>query len=180
MGLFLHILLGILAVVGGIIIWIIRLGSLARSSREIGDAAGDIMGAARRARIRRKATASPLTTLSDPRDAAVALMVAVTKTEGDLTQTQAKFIERQAVELLGYADGAEALAHGRWLCQEAVEPGHVVQRVVPLISKACDEEQKRDIVRLMTEVASLDSEPARIQLQAIQKLAYDLGVRKTS
>ena len=174
-----HIVLAILAVLGGIAFWIIRLGAVAGSAREIGDAAGDLVGAARRARMRRKATASPLTTLDDPRDAAVALMVAITKTEGDLTEAQARYIEHQAQEVLGYEDGSEALAHGRWLCQESSEPGHVIQRVLPLISKTCDDEQKRDIVRLMKEVASIGSEPAGIQIQAIEKLAYDLGIRKT-
>lgn len=174
-----HIVIAIISVLGAAALLIVRLGMIARSGREIGDAAGDIMGAARRAKIRRQATASPLTTLEDPRDAVMALLVAITKTEGDLTDHQARFIERLATEHLGFSNGKEALAHGRWLCQEAVDPGLVIQRVYPLVSTACTEEQKLDTVEMLEQVASIGSEPSPIQLQSIQKLKHDLGLRKT-
>lgn len=171
--------LGVLAVLGAVVFWIIRLGAVANASREIGDAVGDLAGAARRARIRKKANAAPLDTLDDPRDAAVALMVAITLTEGTLTESQASYIAKEAEQRLGYEDGQEALAHGRWLCKDALEPGHVIHRVLPLLIKTCDEDQKKDVVRLVSEVAGIGSPPAKIQLQAIEKLKYDLGLRKS-
>jgi uncharacterized tellurite resistance protein B-like protein len=175
-----HILLAIVSIIGAAALLIMRLGTVARSSREIGDLAGDVMGAARRAKLRRSADASPLSTLDDPREAAVALMVAIAKTEGDLTEAQSRYIERMAVDRLGFQNGKEAIALGRWLCQGSIEPGHAIYRVIGLIGSQCDEEQKRDIISMMTEVSSIGSAPAPIQLQAIQKLNYDLGLTKAT
>jgi hypothetical protein len=174
------VLIAIASIIGAAALLIMRLGMIASASREIGTMAGDVLGAARRAKFRRGSNANPLRELHDPREAVVALMVAIARTEGDLTEAQARFIEHTAVNKLEFDDGPEILAHGRWLCQDVAEPGHVMQRVLPLLATKCDEEQKRDIIEMLTGAASVGSQPAPIQMQAIEKLAYDFGVRKTS
>ena len=107
----------------------------------------------------------------------MSLMVAIAKTEGDVTDAQARFIQERAVSVLECPNGAEALAHGRWLCQDISEPGQVIQRVLPLLHRSCDDDQRHDIVALMSGVANVEGEASPIQTQAIQKLAHDLGVR---
>lgn len=174
-----HIIALIASIVGGLIFFVIRAGRVAQAGRELGDLAGDAMGAARRAKFRRGATKSPLSQISDPREAAVALMVAIAKTEGDLTSAQTEAVESLATERLGFDDGAEILAHARWLTHDLVDPGHVVHRVLPLLIRQCDDEQRRDIISMLTEVAKVDGEPAPIQLQIIQKLSYDFKTHKS-
>lgn len=174
-----HIVVAIASIIGAVAFFIIRAGRVAQAGRELGDLAGDALGAARRAKFRRGSTKAPLTQITDPREAAVALMVAITLTEGDLTAAQSSVIERLAVDRLGFDNGAEILAHARWLTQGFVDPGHVVHRLMQCLIQDCDEEQRADIIAMMTEVASIGSEPAPIQTQVIEKLAHDLGTQAT-
>lgn len=174
-----HIIAIIVSIFGGLIYFIIRAGRVAQAGRELGELAGDALGAARRAKFRRSATQSPLEHLSDPREAAVALMVAVARTEGDLTVAQSQTIERMATDRLGFDDSSEILAHARWLTHDLVDPGHVVHRVMPLLVQKCDDEQRADIVSMLTEVASVGGDPAPIQMQVIQKLAHDFKTHRS-
>ena len=174
-----HIIALFVSVVGAIAFFVIRAGMAAQAGRELGNLAGDALGAARRAKFRRSSTTLPLTQIYDEREAVAALLVAITKSEGDLTDVQSKVIQRLVEERLGYDDGAEILAHARWLTADFVDPEHVVHRVKELLLRNCNEEQRKDIISMLTEVAGIGSVPSSIQVQLIQKLAYDFGTHKT-
>lgn len=174
-----HIVIAIASAIGAILFFIIRVGMAARAAKELGGAASDAVGAVRRARFRRKTTRSPLTQLEDPREAVAALMVAISKTEGDLTSEQIDTMKRLIADRLAFDDPAELLAHARWLTHEAAEPGVIVQRVSSFLASNCNEEQKADIIAVLTEVAEVDGPPSPIQQQTINHLKNNLGMRKS-
>ncbi|TNE37294.1 MAG: TerB family tellurite resistance protein [Alphaproteobacteria bacterium] len=162
--------MGVIALISTIAVFIIRAGMVTRASRELGDVAADALGAARRARFRRKATRSPLTQLEDPREAVVAMMVAIAKSEGDITQAQMAVMSKIATERLEFEDADEIIAHARWLTQDATDPGIVAQRIARFLTVSCSAEQKADILDILRQVASVGREPSPLQLQAIQTL----------
>ena len=173
-----HIIALLVSVVGAIAFFVIRAGMVAQAGRELGGLAGDALGAARRAKFRRGSNPLPLTKIHDAREAVVALLVGITKSEGDLTEAQSRLIQQLATDRLGFDDGAEILAYARWLTTDFVDPEHVTHRVKPLLLQDCDEGQRKDIIAMLTEVASVEGKPAPIQMQIIQKLAYDFGTHK--
>lgn len=170
-----HILLAILGVLGVVGTVLYRLGNAARGANEIADAASTAVGAINRAKFRRKATRSPLTTLDDPREAVAALMVAIAKVEGDLTDKQIKVMEALIKSRLDFEAADELIAHARWLTQETSEPGVVVTRVQGFLTTQCTYDQKRDIVEILNEVASINGEADTLQVQAIRQLTFAIG-----
>lgn len=173
-----HIIALIVSVVGAIAFFVIRAGRVAQAGRELGDLAGDALGAARRAKFRRSSTTLPLAQIHDAREAVVAVLVGITKSEGDLTEAQSRLIQQLAMDRLGFDDGAEILAYARWLTADFVDPEHVLHRVKGLLLQNCDEEERRDIIAMMSDVAGVEGDPAPVQKQIIQKLAYDFGTHK--
>jgi len=174
-----HILIAILSVVGVAASLIIRAGMIARAGRELGDAASNVAGAARRARFRRKTERPALAQLEDPREAVAALMVAIAKVEGDLTERQIEKLEHLIETRLDFSPGSELLAHARWLTSDAVEPGAVLHRVSRFIAQSCTDEQKHDIADILTEVALLGGQPDPLQSATIEQLRGKLGLRNS-
>lgn len=172
-----HIVAGLVAVISAIAFFIIRAGMVASAGRELGDVATTALGAARRARFRRKATRSPLTQLEDPREGVVALMVAIAKTEGDITEKQMAIMSKIVTERLEFEDPHEIIAHARWLTTDVTEPGLVVQRVSKYLVSACTPEQKSDIMEILNEVANITAAATPLQIQAIQKLGHKFDGR---
>lgn len=173
-----HILAAIAAVVGGLVFFLYRLSIAARGAREIADAATDVVGAVRRANFRRKASGNPLTQIEDPLEAVAALMVALAKTEGDLTDRQIKVMESLVKHKLEFEPADELIAHARWLNQDIVEPGMVVQRTSKLLLKMCTDEQKDNLLDILRTVSSINEEPSSLQIQAIQQLRRNIGAEK--
>jgi len=173
-----HILLAILGVIGVLGTILIRMGMAARGASEIADAAQTAVGAVNRAKFKRKATRSPLTTLDDPREAVAALMVAIAKVEGDLTDKQIKVMEALIKNRLDFEGADELIAHARWLVQETAEPGVVVTRVQSFLSTQCTYDQKRDIIEILETVASINGPADTLQTQAIRQLMFAIGAEK--
>jgi uncharacterized tellurite resistance protein B-like protein len=173
-----HILAGLMTIIGAVAFFIIRAGMIARAGSELGDAASTAVGAVRRARFRKKATRSPLTQLDDPREGVAALMVAIAKAEGDLTEQQVSAMASLARDRLEEEDPEELIAHARWLTQDAVEPGIVVQRVSRFLAKQCSLDQKHDIIEILNKVAAIGSPATPLQMQAIARLMHNLDIRK--
>lgn len=173
-----HILIAILGALGVIGTILYRMSIAARGASEIADAASTAVGAVNRARFRRKATRSPLTLLDDPREAVAALMVAIAKVEGDLTDRQIKVMEALIKNRLDFDAADELIAHARWLTQETTEPGTVVQRVSKFLTTQCDDDQKRDVIEILEQVAAINGEADNLQKQAIRQLMFAIGAEK--
>ena len=174
-----HILVAVLSVLGVVVSLIIRAGMIARAGRELGDAASTMAGAARRASFRRKTERPALTQLEDPREAVAALMVAIAKVKGDLTESQLGNLERLIETRLDFSPPSELLTHARWLTSETVEPGAVLHRVSRYIAQGCTDEQKHDIVDILTLVALFGGEPDPLQLATINQLKGKLGLKNS-
>jgi uncharacterized tellurite resistance protein B-like protein len=172
-----HIILGILAVLGAIAYFIIRANQVNQASREILETAVDAKALMRSSRWRRKAKTDPVRSVSDPRLAASAMMCAMAQSEGGLT-------ERQQAEILALItrhfqlDGQaaeEMFAQGRWLASDVKELSSFLHRLAPVIADHCAEQERRELAEMLRTVAAVEGAPSDIQEDAIRNLQYRLG-----
>ncbi len=177
-----HILISILSALGIIAFLIIRISQAMDAVRHLSDEATGVRGAVRRYLFRKKATAHPLTLIVDPREATLALMVAVMKDKGNLTTEQIEDLEYWAATRLNYTNPKEMVSLARWLVKDSVESGAVLLRVGKMLSLTCNGEQRADIIDLVESAARGRSHhgqkrqpPSELQAHTIQQLKYRFG-----
>src|SRR5262249_22693896 len=87
-----HILVAIVSALGiiGVILW--RLHMAAEATKGLVETANDARGLFRRWRWQRKLASNPLDLIQDPREAAVAMMVAVAQSDGAMTDRERQVI----------------------------------------------------------------------------------------
>ncbi|WP_224814555.1 hypothetical protein [Hasllibacter sp. MH4015] len=126
-----HILVGLLAVIGGIVFWVYRARMAATAASDLADMAGTVMGAARRFGFRRRHDMHPVDCIDDTTLAAGALTVAFL----DLGQTQTEEMRRthilalQKHFVIGKDEAEELLVMGHWLVNECSGPAPAVTRL---------------------------------------------------
>ncbi len=153
-----HILGGLVAAIGVLLLILWRMQQAATAVRDIGEAADDARGLVRRWKWRRKTNVNPLDLVTDAREAATAMMAATAEADGALTERERVAILRQITEKFG-ATGSQAeelLAQGRWLVQGKTDLGETLRRLTPVIRKSCTREQQIELVSMLQTVAVAD------------------------
>lgn len=122
-----HILLGILALLGGAYYWSTRMRDAAHMAGELGDMAGDVVAAARRFGFRRGRNQHPVDALDDTAVAIAGAGVAFLELGGLPTQEQHDTLNialRKHLRLQA-EPAEEATILGRWLMTQSggAEPG---------------------------------------------------------
>ena len=153
-----HILLGALTVLGVIAYFIIRANQVSRAGRQLADTASDVKGLVRRSRWKRKHNDDPFGEIEDPRVAAAAMMCALAKCDGDITERQREIMLEQMGDGLQVTEqGAEDLfAQGRWLAGEMKDLNAFLRRACEPIQRACTDAEKHDLIRMLEKVATVE------------------------
>ncbi len=171
------ILLGLVAAIGtvGVILW--RLHMAAEAAKGLGETAKDMRGLARRWSWRRKFAKDPLELAQDPREAAVAMMAAIAQSDGAMTERERRAILSEIVQKFQAPakQAEELLAHGRWLARDVRDADYCFGKLAPMLRRTCKPDQLRDIVEMVTKVASADGEPGSLEREAIARLARILS-----
>lgn len=173
-----HVLLGLLSTLSFIAILIIRANYTAQAMRNLGGEAAGLKGAIRRFFFRRRANAHPLTLIQDPREAVLALMVAIMKDKGDLTTEQIEDLEYWAEYRLNYNNPKDMVSLARWHVRDHVESGAVLQRISKGLTTKCSGQQRADIVDLVESAArgrKTDYSLTELQAHTVQQLKYRFG-----
>ena len=149
--------MGILGIIGALIaavgfgLW--RLNSAARAARGLTEAASDAHGLWRRLMWRRRLASDRLELVTEPKEAAAGMLVAVAEADGALTAAEQAGLlaEFQKTFAMGAAQAEELLAHGRWRVAQSRD----LDRCLYKLSQKLDAEQKRDAAAMMERVVSL-------------------------
>ena len=171
-----HILLGILSTltIGFLLVW--RITNLLNAVQQTNEVWGGIYGKARRYFQRRKATPPPLSQIKDPREAALALMVAVMKDRGDLSEQQLEQLEKLAAARLNFENPQEMVTLARWHVKDFCESGAVLYRLAKPMAKMCTGSQRADIIDLVSIAARTGhGEMTQLQAHTIKELKYKFG-----
>lgn len=171
----------LLAIVGALgaaamVLWRIKMA--ADATRDIAEAANDARKFVRRTRWKSRHKAGQKAVPGDPRAAAAAMMAAVAESDGALTEAETAAIleEITARFELPPADAEALLAEGRWMSKDAGDLSSFLRRLEPPIRAACTEQERRDLIAMLTTVTQTTGEADPIAAQAIETLRRSLGV----
>src|SRR5215475_14538711 len=171
-----HILVAIvtgLSVIG-IILW--RLHMAAEAAKGLVETADDARGLFRRWRWQRKLASNPLDLIQDPREAAVAMMVALAQSDGAMTDREWQVIMAELVARIGATErqAEELLAHGRWLTRDVRDIDHCLDKLTPLIKRQCTPDQTRDVLEMLSSVARAEGQPSEMERAALARVSRAL------
>jgi uncharacterized tellurite resistance protein B-like protein len=169
-------LLTALAGVIGIVLW--RMTQAANAARDVADAANEVSSLARRWAWWRKSNRNPLDSITDPREAAVAMMAAIAQYDGNLT-------ERERVAIVGNISQAfdanakqaeELLAQARFLVKDVTDPSACFNRLAPTIEKQLGPNERFELIEMLNKVANADGAAGEAITRSIAQLRRRLAV----
>ncbi len=126
-----HILIGLITLIGGIAFWIYRARMAANAASEIADIAGTVVGAARRFGFRRRHDMHPVDCIDDATLAAGALTVAFLDLGPAQTEEirKAHLLALQQHFAIEKVEAEELLVMGHWLVNECNGPAPATTRL---------------------------------------------------
>ncbi len=151
-----HILLPMLGILGAFGYWYFVLKNASRAASELVDIAGRARGAYRRKQFRKKADASAIDAIDDPRTAAVVMAVVVASTEGPISERQSAVLTSAMGSVLGVDNPEEELTFAKWAASHVVDPNNVSLRYNRLWTGRLAMKERRDLVDLVQSVAIAD------------------------
>jgi uncharacterized tellurite resistance protein B-like protein len=163
-------ILGVIAaLIGAVSFALWRLNAAADAVRNLTGAAEDAHGLWRRLTWRRKLAKDRLELITDPREAAAGMMVAVAQSDGALTERETAALTaefRKAFEMTG-AQASELLAQARWTVGEVRD----LDRCLFKLGQVLDVEQKRDVLGLIERLAAAEGAPSPALKASLDKFA---------
>ena len=172
-----HILLGLLAILGGAAVWYWRFKAAKEAADDVTDMAGRAWGKWKRYKFRKKAEASPVEAVDDPVAAAVIMMMAVASEEHQLTSTAESRIRDEVIKTMGIADPTEVLVFAKWVASHVEDANNVSLRYTKLWMRDLSQSEREDFLQMGRRVAAADGEVTARQQLKIAKLAERLGLK---
>jgi uncharacterized tellurite resistance protein B-like protein len=172
-----HILMAIVAILGGAAFWYWRLKAIKEATDDVTDVAGRAWGKWKRYKFRKKAEASPVEAVDDPVAAAVIMMIAVASEEHPLTQTAETVIRDEVVKTMGIADPTEVMVFAKWVASHVEDANNVSLRYAKLWMRDLSAGERGDFVQMLRRVAAADGEVSARQQLKIAKLMERLGMK---
>lgn len=173
-----HVILGILAVLAAVAFWLYRARQARENAGEVLDAANDVRLAARRLLYKRKHNTHPADSVDDPRLAAAGIIVAVATMDQPISQSEISAMtalmgqtfeisEREALDMVSF---------GRWVVDQCGTNDEAVRRLSKVVAQLAGPEAEPDLVRMITEVATVDGTPlGEDETDAVQTVRRTLG-----
>ena len=153
-----HILLGLIGIIGAIAFWYWRAQQAREAAGDIADAANDVRLAARRFAYRRRHNKHPADCVEDPRLAAAGIVAAIASMDAPLSQAEIQALSNEARAVFK-ADAAEAddiASFGRWISGQCNSPGEAVRRLVKVVQSQAGPEAGADLLAMAERVATAD------------------------
>jgi uncharacterized tellurite resistance protein B-like protein len=172
-----HIVMGILAVLGGIAFWYWRMKAIKETADDVTDMAGRAWGKWKRYKFRKKAESAPVEAVDDPVAAAVIMMMAIASEEHPLTQAAETAIRDAVVKGMGIADPTELMVFGKWVASHVEDANNVSLRYAKLWLRDLSQGEREDFVQMVRRVAAADGEVTARQQHKIVKLEERLGLK---
>lgn len=120
--------------------------------------------AQRRIEVAKEAATAPMRSLTDPREAATALMVAAAMCRGDLTPEQEAAIKDQMGRVLEITeDVGNRLSFCRFAAERAESPEATIDEVVPALRAALEPAEREDVRAMLEAVTAVHGGPTERQ-----------------
>ena len=151
------IILGLLGVISAIAFFIWRMKNAADATREIVSTADDMRGKVHYWWFRRNYNKHPLQLIEDPREAAVAWMVAMAQDDGVVSEAELAEIRTQMRATLDIDTPVETLARARWAVRDLRNLDSCATRLIPLLRRKLALHERGQLVDMLEAVGSADN-----------------------
>ena len=154
-----------------LIYWFVQLGGMDR----VADTLSIRRNAKRRELALAKERAAPLTSLDDPRDAALVLMLLIARDASAPTREQYAAIEGKARSVFGFDKNlAERMAHARFVAGRADSFAQAAGLLSQLLKSRLTDDECRELIEVIETIAACDG-PSDDQREAIDGLKRRLS-----
>ena len=150
------VILGLLGLISAIAFFIWRMKDAADASREIISTADDVRGKVHYWWFRRNYNKHPLQLIDDPREAAVAWMVALAQDDGVVSEAELAEIRTQMVATLGIETPVEMLARARWAVRDLRNLDFCASKLMPLLRRKLGRHERSQLLDMLEAVANAD------------------------
>ena len=171
-----QIILGFVAIMGGLGFWWWRLKNIKEAADEIGDVAGRAWGKYKRNKFRKKVEDSPLEAVDDPAAAAVVMMFAMAKEAGPITERVEASVRREITSAMKIADPTELVVFSKWVASHVQDANNVSLRYAKLWGGALSHAERGEFLAMVERVAMVNGGTTNIQQGKIIKLRERLGL----
>ncbi len=174
-----HIILGLIAIVGAVAVWYWRFKMAREAGGDILDAANDVRLAARRLMYKRKHNTHPADSVDDPRLAAAGIAVAVATMDQPISQAEIVALTGSARQTFDISEreALDMVSFGRWVSDQCGTNGEAVRRLSKVVAKLAGAEAAPDLIRMVTDVATADGgEMDEEQVDALDTIRRTLGI----
>ncbi len=174
-----HIVLGLLAILGGAAFWWWRLKMMGEAANDVNNAVGRVVGNYKRKKFLKKAGESPLASITDPAAAAVVMMFAVAKEEMPLNDAVEKIVQDEVTNTMKITDSTELMVFSKWVVSHVADANNVSLRCGKLWMTALSVAEREDFVAMIERVAKNCGGLTTNQENKIKKLRERLGFQVT-
>ena len=173
-----HVLIGLLTLVGVVIVVLVRMNRAARMGAEVTDTVLDVKRAVRRYKWSETADRHRLETVDDPVLAATTMMCAVAAETDVPSERQVAAIKTRMTGTLRLqpAEVDEMFAQAKWLAGQSPSLDRLLEALAVPIGGKCSPAEKRDPIAMPTRVAEADGRISGSRAGGISALAQRLGV----
>lgn len=154
-------ILAILGALGGIGFFLWRMHMAASAAREIADAAGELANLPRKMGFKRKAGKRGIDLISDPREAAAALIVGAAASKGEVTKESRDAIGADLAALfeISREQADEILSLATWHIGALTDPLNAISKLSDLLVREVGTQACADVHRLMLAAAERTEGP---------------------
>jgi uncharacterized tellurite resistance protein B-like protein len=146
-------LLGVIA--GGAAIWYWRIKMMREMGSEVANIVGRVQGHIRTGNFRKKAEASPLSSVEDPALAAAIFLYALANEHNEILHLSEPAIRREIARIVPAADLEEMLSYAQWAARDVVDARDVVRRFKSLWRQKLTREERSDLVSMAESIIAL-------------------------
>ena len=164
-----HILLVLLAILGTALYVTYRLGLTFGNGRDFAD---DTRALFRKRDWKGQHLQKPIDALSDPKEAAIVLMLETAKADGEMTQSQRSKVLNLSAHYfeINRNDASDLIASASFITRTLTDIHNVIGRVVRPLQENLSPKERRDCIKMMYEVANVDGDPSPNQIQLIGRV----------
>lgn len=175
-----HIILGLLALIGGIGLLVYRLNQAREGVQHAGEAVKDVGSFVRRSRWKNRARVDVIKEVDEPPLAATIMMIAIAQSVGSISQAHHSLISANIRKYFKVSESEEQQLFGeaRWLVGDATDPNTTIHRVRATIDSRCSPQEKRELLDMLLALANAEGAASDIQREAITNLARLWEIRQ--
>ena len=163
------VILGFIALVSGIAFFIWRARNAVDATREIVSTADDMRGKVHYWWFKRNYNKHPLQLIEDPREAAVAWMVALAQDDGALSEAELVAIRATMRDTLEISNPVEMLARARWATRDLRNMDACAVWLMPLMKRKLGRKEQAEFCDMLANVAGADGAVSEAHVQAIAR-----------